>query len=45
MVVCIGSYIAAKDSEEGVKLEDRVVIAKNGPELLSTSTFEQDILA
>ena len=44
MTVCVESYIGAVGGNEGVKLEQQVLITENGVELLSTFPFEDDLL-
>ena len=45
MVVCLECYIGARDGMEGVKLEDMVLITQHGTEVLSTSPFDDALLA
>ena len=40
MIVCIESYVGAKDGDQGVKLEQPVWITRKGPILLSDSPLE-----
>ncbi len=44
MVVCIESYIGAVGETDGVKLEQQVLITKEGYELLSTYPYEDCLL-
>ena len=44
MVLSVESFIGSEDGEEGVKLEDMVLITDNGSERLSTYPFEQSLL-
>ncbi|MFQ5983215.1 MAG: M24 family metallopeptidase [Woeseiaceae bacterium] len=44
MVVCVESYIGAVGGREGVKLEQQVLITRNGPVTLSSYPFEEDFL-
>ncbi len=41
MVVCVESYVGRHGGHEGVKLEDQVLITKNGYEQLSTYPLDQ----
>jgi Xaa-Pro dipeptidase len=45
MTVCVESYIATESGREGVKLEQQVLVAENGVQLLSTFPFEDSLLA
>lgn len=45
MTLCVESFIGAEDGGEGVKLEQQVLIAEDGVELLSEFPFEDDLLA
>lgn len=45
MVFSLESYIGAVGGEEGVKLEDQILITGDGPELLSRFPFEDAMLA
>lgn len=45
MVVCVESYAGAHGGNEGVKLEQQILITENGPELLSDIEFEEALLA
>ena len=45
MTVCVESYIGALGGDEGVKLEEQVLITDDGIELLSTFPFEEDLLS
>jgi Xaa-Pro dipeptidase len=40
----VESYIGEKNGSEGVKLEQQILITKNGNELLSNFPFETDLL-
>ncbi len=40
MIVCVESYIGAVGGQEGVKLEEPVLITEAGPVVLSTTPFE-----
>jgi Xaa-Pro dipeptidase len=44
MVLCVESYIGAPGGSEGVKLEQQIRITPDGPELLSTSPLEVQLL-
>jgi Xaa-Pro dipeptidase len=44
MVMCVESYIGAVGERDGVKLEQQVLITKDGYELLSTYPFEDSLL-
>lgn len=44
MVICVESYIGREGGDEGVKLEDQVLITESGVETLSRFPFEQDLL-
>jgi Xaa-Pro aminopeptidase len=44
MVMCIESYFGPVDGREGVKLEEQVLLAQDGIELLSTYPLEKDWL-
>ncbi|WP_191601583.1 M24 family metallopeptidase [Marinomonas algicola] len=44
MVVCVESYIGAKDGREGIKLEQQVLITKDGIIELSTYPWEENWL-
>ena len=41
MCVCVESYIGPIGGEEGVKLEQPVLISKDGPVALSNCPFEE----
>ncbi len=45
MVLCVESYVGEVGGEEGVKLEQQVLITETGIELLSTYPFEDELLA
>lgn len=45
MTVCVESYVGTPDSIEGVKLEQQVLVTKNGIELLSTFPYEDELLS
>jgi Xaa-Pro aminopeptidase len=44
MALCIESYIGDPDGPEGVKLEQQILVTKNGSEVLSDFPFEQVML-
>jgi Xaa-Pro dipeptidase len=44
MTLCVESYVGKPGGEEAVKLEEQVVITKNGAERLSTFPFEDALL-
>ena len=44
MTLCVESYIGEEGGEEGVKLEQQVLITEEGQELLSTFPFESALL-
>ena len=44
MTVCVESYIGEVGGDEGVKLEQQVLIGERGVELLSTFPFEEGLL-
>jgi len=44
MTICVESYIGEVGGNEGVKLEQQVLITDSGLELLSTFPFETDLL-
>jgi Xaa-Pro aminopeptidase len=44
MVLCIESYIGEVDGQDGVKLEEEVVVTPTGVELISRYPFEEDLL-
>src|SRR5262249_905003 len=44
MTVCVESYMGELGGDEGVKLEQQVLITDRGVELLSTFPFEEDLL-
>lgn len=45
MVLCVESYIGAEGGCEGVKLEDQVLVTRDGPQVLSTFPYEEELLA
>ena len=44
MVVCVESYIGESDANEGVKLEEQVLITETGHDILSVFPFEENLL-
>ena len=44
MVICVESYIGSERGGEGVKLEDQILVTKDGYQLMSTFPFESDLL-
>lgn len=44
MTMCLESYMGEVGGEEGVKLEQQVLITENGLELLSTFPYEEELL-
>jgi len=44
MTLCIESYMGRVGGDEGVKLEQQVLVTESGIELLSTFPFEDDLL-
>lgn len=44
MVICVESYIGRDGGDEGVKLEDQILITESGVEVLSRFPFETDLL-
>ena len=44
MTLCIESYIGAPGEDEGVKLEQQILVTETGIELLSDFPFEADLL-
>jgi len=45
MTLCVESYIGAENGEEGVKLEQQLLVTDTGIELLSRFPFEDELLA
>lgn len=45
MTLCVESYIGEKDGDEGVKLEQQILITDSGNQLMSKFPFEEDLLA
>lgn len=45
MTLCVESYIGAEGGDEGVKLEEQVLITEDGVEVLSAFPFEPAMLA
>ena len=44
MVICVESYIGEEGGNEGVKLEEQVMITHNGIDILSKFPFENELL-
>ena len=44
MVLCVEAYIGEVNGLEGIKLEDQVLITKNGHENLTNFPFENDLI-
>src|SRR3954451_15740279 len=44
MTLCVESYIGEEGGDEGVKLEQQLLITEDGPELLSSFPFEAALL-
>ena len=44
MTVCVESYIGEVGGDEGVKLEQQVLITEKGYQQLSTFPFEPDLM-
>jgi Xaa-Pro dipeptidase len=44
MTICVESFIGAEGGKEGVKLEEQVLITRNGVEVLSSYPFEDNWL-
>lgn len=44
MTLCVESYIGAEGGNEGVKLEEQILVTESGTELLSRYPFEEDLL-
>jgi hypothetical protein len=44
MTVCVESFIGDERGGEGVKLEQLVLITRNGPVALTTFPFEEKLL-
>jgi Xaa-Pro aminopeptidase len=45
MTICIESYIGRENGDEGVKLEEQVLVTENGVEILSTFPYEDELLS
>ena len=41
MVICVESYVGDTGGDEGIKLEDQVLITDTGPIVLSRYPFEE----
>jgi Xaa-Pro aminopeptidase len=44
MVICVESYIGASGENDGVKLEQQVLVTENGYELMSRFPLEESLL-
>jgi Xaa-Pro aminopeptidase len=44
MIICVESYIGEESGDEGVKLEEQVLITQDGTEVLSKFPFEYELL-
>ena len=44
MAICVESYIGAEGGDEGVKLEEMVLITDDGHRRLSNYPFEKELL-
>jgi Xaa-Pro aminopeptidase len=44
MTICVESYIGEVGGDEGVKLEQQVLVTDDGVELLSTFPFDEELL-
>jgi Xaa-Pro aminopeptidase len=44
MTICMESYMGEVGGEEGVKLEQQILVTEQGFELLSTFPFETELL-
>ncbi len=45
MVLCVESYVSRVEGGEGVKLEEQVLVTRNGVEPLSSYPYEADLLS
>ena len=45
MVICVESFIGSEKGGEGVKLEEQVLVTRDGYQLMSTFPFEERLLA
>ena len=45
MVICVESFIGSEHGGEGVKLEEQLVVTRDGYQLMSTFPFEERLLA
>ena len=45
MAICVESYIGAEGGCDGVKLEEQIVVTRDGYQKLSTFPFERELLA
>jgi Xaa-Pro aminopeptidase len=44
MTLCVESYIGAEGGQEGVKLEQQVLVTETGIEVLSAFPFEDELM-
>jgi Xaa-Pro aminopeptidase len=44
MTICVESYIGLEGGDEGVKLEEQVLVTPTGVEVLSRFPFEEELL-
>ncbi len=44
MVLCVESYMGAEDEQQGVKLEQMVLVTDDGCELLSTLPWDEALM-
>ena len=45
MVICVESYMGAVGEDDGIKLEQQVLVTDDGYEMLTTMPLEQDLLS
>ena len=45
MVICVESYIGENSGDEGVKLEEQVLVTETGYQNLSMFPFEESLLS
>ena len=44
MVLCVESYMGAEGERDGVKLEQQILVTKDGHEIMSTFPLEDALL-
>ena len=44
MAICVESFIGSENGGEGVKLEEQLVVTRDGYQLMSTFPFEDELL-